>query len=138
MKRHIIGLAQVAAVALLPAPALAQFKYQEPPAPIGQILDAGRVPSVSVSPDRAWLLIEQPAGLESIAQVSAPFLGLAGFRVDPKTNGPHSGYATYLGTFKSLRLRSVNGTDERAIEGLAAGDRIRNVIWSPDSKTIAF
>src|SRR6185295_10079524 len=107
------------------------------PAPIAQILDAPSVPSVSVSPDRSWLLIQQPAGLESITRIAAPWIPLAGYRVDPRTNGPHSGYGTYIGTYKSLRLRSVAGTEERAIDGPAT-DRIRNVMWSPDSKSIAF
>ena len=135
MKSWILRVARVVAVGLIPVSAGAQFKYQEPPAPIPQILDAGRVPSVSLSPDRSWLLIEELAGLESIARVAAPWVPLAGYRINPRTNGPHSGYATYLGTYKGLRLRSVTGNVERPIQ-LPATDRIRDVIWSPDSKSI--
>jgi dipeptidyl aminopeptidase/acylaminoacyl peptidase len=132
VKFRILAVACV----LLPASVGAQFKYQVPPAPISQILDAGLLPMVTISPDRSWLLIEETAGLEPIARVAAPWIPLAGYRVNPRTNGPHSGYGTYIGTFKSLRLRSITGAIERMID--VPSDRIRDVTWSPDSRTVAF
>src|SRR5690606_7284136 len=130
-------LVGVALLGYPPGAALAQIEYREPPAPIGEILAAKGIPSVVVSPDRTWLLIQEPAGLAPIGTIATPWIPLAGYRINPRTNGPHPSYATYLSTFDGLRLRAVATETERVIR-TPPGTRIRNVLWAPDSRTVAF
>ncbi|HEU4565023.1 MAG TPA: prolyl oligopeptidase family serine peptidase [Gemmatimonadaceae bacterium] len=128
----------LAALALL-APALAaQEPYRQPPAPIAQILDAEPLPAVSVSPDRAWLLLLERSAMPAIAEVAAPELRLAGERIDPRTSAPSRSV-----TYKGLRLRRVGAGEpaERRIEVPSAGGeapRIASVMWSPDGARIAY
>ena len=122
----------IVVAAIIATPVSAQTTYQQPPSPIAQILDAPQTPSVVISPDRKWLLLLDRPGLPSIAEVSAPEVKLAGLRIDPRTNGP-SRETTYRG----LRLRSLEGTTERAITA-PANARIASVRWAPDASAIAF
>ncbi|HUR92644.1 MAG TPA: prolyl oligopeptidase family serine peptidase [Gemmatimonadaceae bacterium] len=113
----------------------AQTRYQQPPAPIAQILDAERTPIVSVSPDRTTMLLLERHGMPSITELAAPEARLAGLRIDPRTNT--SSRAT---TYKGLRLQQIGETGagtERRI-ALPAGARVWNTAWSPDGRRIAF
>ncbi|MBA3557050.1 MAG: S9 family peptidase [Gemmatimonadaceae bacterium] len=121
------------AAALVPHLVLeAQEPYKQPPDPIAQILDADPRPAVSLSPDRAWLLMMERNSLPTIAEVAAPELRLGGSRIDPRSNA-----GSRQASFKALRLRSVHGSIERTIK-TPAGARITGVLWSPDSRSIAF
>lgn len=115
-----------------PSPLAAQGGYKEPPAPIAQILDAEPTPSVSMSPDRAWLLIMDRRALPPISEVAGPELRLAGERISPRTNG-----RTRENTLDGLRLRSTSGAVERKIE-TPPGARIGHVMWSSDAAHVAF
>jgi dipeptidyl aminopeptidase/acylaminoacyl peptidase len=107
--------------------------YQKPTAAIEQLLDAPPTPSVSLSPDRATLLIAQPQTFPTIAEVAQPRYRLAGLRLAPATSTPSA--ASYnIG----LRLQSIASTTPRTITGLPAKLREADAIWSPDSKHIAF
>ena len=118
---------------LLPAQ---QQAYRQPPAPIADILDAPQTPAVFVSPDRAWLLLYERAGLPPIAEVSEPELRLAGLRINPRTGGPSR---EITGTGLSVRSIPTRGraVQQRRIE-TPAGARIGFPFWSEDSKRVAF
>lgn len=62
--------------------------YRTPPAPIPAMIDAQPTPTVSVSDDRKRLAIFGREGLPSVSALARPILRLAGWRVDPRTNGP--------------------------------------------------
>jgi len=116
-------------------PALGQDvvdEYRMPPPELAALVDAPRTPGVSLSPDRATMLLMQPPSLPSIAEVSAPESRLAGLRINPRNNGPSRGTA-YIG----LRFRDLNGRETEII-GLPAEPRIRNVRWAPDGRHVAF
>ena len=118
----------------------AQLRYEEPPAPIPQILDADPLPLASVSPDNMWLLLQERAPMPRISEVSEPVLGLAGTRINPRTNAP-----AFSLSFKGLKLRSLSASGaaaktepaERRIK-VGASARIENPLWSPDSSQVAF
>ncbi len=120
---------------LLSSAAVAQeaLKYQVPPAPIEALLDAPTTPVARVSPDRAMLLIAQPASYPTIADVAQPRFRLAGLRFNPQTNGPSR--QVYI---VSMKLQPVSGGAERAISGLPAKLRATTPLWSPDSRHVAF
>src|SRR5688500_316019 len=102
--------------------------YRQPPDPIPRILDAQLPPQAVLSPDREWMLLLERPDLTPIEELSAPWLALGGFRVDPATNGPAREY--------SFRGMSRKRLDKRAAERveLPEGARIGNVAWSDDSR----
>lgn len=111
--------------------AVAQATYQQPPAPIAQMLDAAPVPAVQPSPDGRWLLVLERPALPPIAVVAAPMLRLAGDRINPRTtDDPRQP------TLTGLRLESVGGGPGRQIQ-VPAGSRIHHILWSDDSRRVA-
>lgn len=119
-------------LAVSPTLLQAQERYRQPPPPIAQILDAEPTPAVSVSPDHSWLLLLERKDLPPISEVAGPELRLAGERISPRTND-----RTRERGFEGLRLRSVDGNVERAIQ-TPSGGRLGDVSWSPDAARIAF
>src|SRR5580698_7706123 len=65
----------------------AQMAYKQPPPAIAKILDTPPTPVASFSPDRSKMLLTERNGLPPISDVGAPYLRLAGTRVNPRTNG---------------------------------------------------
>jgi len=121
------------ALFLLPVTAAAQQDsgYRLPPPEVVELLDAPETPSVRISPDgRFMLLVERPA-MPSIADVSRPWIGLAGERIDPKTNAPwQASYDT------AVSLRELTGKEARRV-ALPEGARIADVSWSHTSRRFA-
>ncbi len=129
-------LASVAAAVVVLNYAVAQTTgYQKPPAAIEQLLDAPETPSVTLSPDRATMLIEQPATFPTIADVAQPRYRLAGIRFNPAANAPAGSGDSYM---VGLKLQPFAGGSPKAIAGLPAKLKATNTGWSPDSKHIAF
>ena len=130
-------LARTIALALLvPALAAAQTpaaSYRLPPKEIVDLVDAPPTPGVSFSPDRKWMLILDAPSFPPISELAEPELKLGGVRFSPKTNGP-----TRTSFWRGITFRAAGGTIERKLTGLPEGARIGNVMWSPDSKRIAF
>ncbi len=104
--------------------------YQMPPKVIADIMDAEPLPGVSFSPDRTTMLIAHRRSLPTIAEVAAPFVGLAGSRVNPRTNGPR-----VLGGTTSLSLRDVASGGERRLALPASG--AFTGMFSPNSRMLA-
>ena len=145
MRNRLMGVALPALVLaaavpalMLPVVAMAQDAaptYQQPPAPIAQILDAKPNPGVSVSPDRKTLLLTDRSNLPSIAELSEPMLRLAGYRINPRNNGPANSRVSWL---TGLSFQSIGGGAARPVSGLPANARLTNATWAPDGKTVAF
>jgi dipeptidyl aminopeptidase/acylaminoacyl peptidase len=108
------------------------LKYQMPPEPIADIVDAPPTPEVSIDPTNQWLLILQRPNLSSIEELAQPELRLAGIRINPRTNGRSRG-RYYI----DLKMKSISTEDEFSITGLPENPRIQYVRWSPDGKHIA-
>ena len=109
--------------------------YQQPPAPIADILDARLNPGVSVSPDGQTLLLTDRTNLPSIQELAEPMLRLAGYRINPRNNGPANSRVNWI---TGLSFQSVNGGEERAVSGLPANVRLTNVSWAPNGQSVAF
>lgn len=117
---------------LLPAPIGAQERYRTPPQAIVDILDAPPLPAATLSPDRQWLLLLEQPSMPTIAEFAAPMLRLAGWRIDPRTNGPARGQR-----ITGLVLKRVADGLERRIP-LPAGAVVGDVDWAPDARHFAF
>ena len=115
---------------LLITPVLAQ--YQKPPREVLDVLNAPKSPVVTVAPDRATLLLAQPSGNPTIADIARPMLRLAGYRMDPASNGPH--LVSYV---TGLRMKRLEGGAEVTV-ATPPGARITTMRFSPDSRWLAF
>jgi len=122
----VLGL-YLAGAAQAPGPGA---RYLEPPTAIAGIMNAEPLPGVSISPDRSVMLLSHRRSMPAIAEVSAPFYRLAGYRINPKTNGP----------------RALNGPNRLTLKDVATGTE-RNLAlpvtgfyaagFSPDGKKIS-
>ena len=121
------------ALLLLATGALAQDGYKMPPADIAALADAPLTPAAFTSPDAKWVLLAEAPALLTIADLAQTELKLAGLRFNPQTADQ-----TRAGYYRSLRLQPIAGGESRAITGLPANARIRQISWSPDSSRFAF
>lgn len=124
----LLALAPCAARADEPAPA-----YRLPPAPIPAMVDAQPTPTVSVSEDRRRIAIFGRESLPSVAALARPILRLAGWRVDPRTNGPAEIRMNWL---TSVSVEDVATGAVRPV-ALPRGTRFTDPAWSPDGRRIA-
>ncbi|MDX2129522.1 MAG: prolyl oligopeptidase family serine peptidase [Chloroherpetonaceae bacterium] len=117
----------------------AQNTYQLPPKPIADLIDAPATPAVSLSPDSKLLLIIERNSYLTLSDLASSELKLAGIRFNPETKGK-----SRVGYFKSLSIKILNGLETSLnepasiIRGIPKDAKISNVVWSPDSKSIAF
>ena len=132
MRSALRAVRRVVVALLLPAIVVAQDGYRQPPEPIRSILDATPTPRVAVSPDNTQLLLLDRPSLPGIAEVAAPYVAMAGQRLNPNTNFP-SRAATSTG----LTIMAIATGATRTV-ALPAGVKIGNVRWSPDGKRAAF
>jgi dipeptidyl aminopeptidase/acylaminoacyl peptidase len=106
--------------------------YRKAPEEIRRILDLPPPPTLSLSPDRSFLILAERRAAPSITEVSRPFLRLAGLRIDPDSNGPHLAVR-----YTSFTLQpSAGGTPVRL--DLPPGAQLSLPEWSPDGKRFAF
>ena len=138
MRHRLLGRALPVFVmlAVLAGPAVAQdgLAYQQPPSPIAEILDAKPTPTPSLSPDHTTLALFDRANLPPIAELAEPMLRLAGYRMNPRNNGPANSRISWL---TGLSLQPVAGGAARTVS-LPANARFMSPNWSPDGRSIAF
>ncbi|ANC54972.1 aminoacyl peptidase [Brevundimonas sp. GW460-12-10-14-LB2] len=116
------------------APAAGPMVYQQPPAPIADILDAKPTPSSMLSPDRRTLVLMDRSNLPSIKALAEPMLRLAGTRINPRNNGAAESRVAWL---TGLSLQAVDGGQPRVV-ALPDGARFTAPRFSPDAKSLAF
>ncbi|SEL76897.1 glutamyl peptidase. Serine peptidase. MEROPS family S09D [Sphingomonas palmae] len=116
------------------APDAPATTYHRAPDAIAKILETPPTPSVAVSPDHQTLAILGRENLPTIANLSKPILRLAGYRIDPATNGQAEVRTQWLNalSFKDL----ASGREVKV--ALPAGTRFTNPAWSPDGSRLAF
>lgn len=108
--------------------------YHRAPAAIAKALETPPTPAVAVSPDHRTLAILGRENLPTIANLSKPILRLAGYRIDPATNGQAEVRVQWLDalSFKDL------ATGRTVTVALPAGTRFAAPDWSPDGTRLAF
>lgn len=107
--------------------------YQLPPREIIDVVDAPMTPTVSLSPDKQWMLISFRPGLPSIKHLSKTELRLAGLRFNPETFSPIRGWY-----YDKLILKNIQSGQSYEIKNLPPEKYLTNLSWAPNSKMIAF
>ena len=125
----ISALTTVAALAL-PSAQSAKPGYLTPPKVIADIMEAPPLPGVQLSPDRSTMLLSYRTSMPTIAEVTAPWIGLAGARVNPRNNG-----ARVMGATTALVLKNVETGTERKL-AIPAGGNLSGA-FSPDGRKLA-
>ncbi|MBC7928419.1 MAG: S9 family peptidase [Bryobacteraceae bacterium] len=111
--------------------ALAADGYMKPQKEVLEVLNSPAPPSLWVSPTGTHVLIGDLVRMPSIADVSHPFLGLAGVRVNADTN---SAQLLVYGT--SLRVKEL-ATGKEVVLELPPGAKIGVPSWGPEGKLFA-
>jgi dipeptidyl aminopeptidase/acylaminoacyl peptidase len=107
--------------------------YRSPSAAIAAVVDAPLTPEVRLSPDKKRLLLLERSALPTVAELAQPELRLAGLRIDPATNSPSRElYST------GIVVKHLDTGAETRLSGVPEGGRIENVLWSADSRNLAF
>ena len=109
----------------------AESGYQKAPPAIRKVLDIAPFPSLSLSPNREYVVVGESTRYPSIEDLARPILRLAGVRIDPATNGPQRG-----ARFTKLAIRSLFGRETHTLE-LPEGGRPDLPVWSADGKRFA-
>ena len=143
--RHLVpGLVSTfvagAALAAAPAqPASAPHGYDQPPKAILDVLHAPSPPNVFTSPTRQSLLLVSWQEFPPMSRVAAPFLKLAGSRIEIANHSKHDTPGGYGITpcAQSLGLVAVPGGAATPVH-LPAGACAGRPYWSQDGKRFAF
>jgi len=106
--------------------------YRKPAQAVLDVLNSPVTPSVSISPARDQMLLATGVRYPPISDLAQPMLRLAGYRINPNTNGRH--LAPY---FVALSLKRIADGAETKIE-LPPGAQAGLPQWSPDGKRFAF
>ncbi|HYG12462.1 MAG TPA: prolyl oligopeptidase family serine peptidase, partial [Pyrinomonadaceae bacterium] len=117
---------------LLLACGVAGQGYRKPPQAVLDVLNSPVTPSVSISPARDRMMLATGVRYPPISDLAQPMLRLAGYRINPNTNGRH--LAPY---FVALSLKRIADGAETKV-ALPPGARVGFPQWSPDGKRFAF
>jgi dipeptidyl aminopeptidase/acylaminoacyl peptidase len=132
--RHGLALVLAAAAAAsVHAQSAAGSGYQLPPKVIVDILDAAPTPTVVVSPGRQTVALLERRSMPSIADLAEPIHRLAGFRINPKTNGRQQRGGAGIG----IALKAIAGGTETKVV-LPANANVGDLLFSPDGKRLSF
>ena len=128
----------VAAALLTGSPVVAQetTAYLTPPQEIVDILDAPPIPQVVVSPTGDTVALLSRPAMPSIAELSRPMLRLAGYRLNPRTNGPHTAAGISRITLK--RVSDGDGDGEEHAFDAPRETSLGRVEFSPDGSRLIF
>ncbi len=107
--------------------------YRVPSRSLVDIIDAPKTPHALFSPDREWMVLRERPSYPSIEELAEPELRLGGIRFSPVTNAP-----TRTWSYNGLVFVRIDDGRERPVTGLPENGRFENVVWSPDSATLAF
>jgi len=106
--------------------------YQLPPKAIADVVNAPMPPFGFHNPQGSVILLATPVIYPPVADLAKPMLRLAGYRIDPTTNGPH--HPIY---WRNLIVKPVNGTQEVRLT-LPADAKPGKFSWNAAGNRVAF
>ena len=133
------GLLVLAAAFLGPAPTQAANGYDQPPQSILDVMHAPSPPTPSVSPTGDRMLLIAWQDYPPMSRVAAPFLRLAGARLEIANHSKHDTPGGYGITPCATRFELVSvPAGKRTPVALPAGACANNPVWAADGKRYAF
>ncbi|MDB4940860.1 MAG: peptidase prolyl oligopeptidase [Labilithrix sp.] len=136
----VASAAAVATPARVPAPPLeVPSGYDQPPAPVLDVLHAPSPPQPIVSPTGDAILLVSWVDYPPMTRVAEPFLRLAGVRVEPRTRRRHDTPAGYgiVACARDFTITKVADGAEIHV-ALPAGGCAETPIWSADGRRFVF
>ena len=124
----------VLAAILTPAVLLAQEGYRTPSDEIVRILEAPSLPEFADAPDGRWAALLERPSMVALEDIAEPRLHLAGYRLNPRTNGPSVSNRAHV---ESIVFMAMGG-DERVPVLLPDGAGVEYADWSPAGDGILF
>jgi dipeptidyl aminopeptidase/acylaminoacyl peptidase len=109
------------------------LEYQQPPQEILELVDIERAPSVQIDSEATTLLLLYRDAYQSIADLSAPEMRLAGLRINPNTH-----ISSRIRYYNNIKIQAIGDADTQSITGLPEHPKIAYISWSPDEQKIAF
>lgn len=109
----------------------AELTYQKPPKEVLDVLHAPASPATSISPAKTHVMLLDRRLYPGIDELAAPMLRLAGLRINPATNGPHTGIR-----YTALTVKSIATGAEMRIN-VPPGAKLGSLTWSPDGQRFA-
>ena len=130
----VVVAAALSGVVTTASPVVAQETtgYLTPPQEIVDILDASRIPQVVISPTGDTIALLSRQAMPSIAELAQPMLRLAGYRLNPRTNGPQRAQG-----ITRITLKQINGDVEHAFDA-PRETSLGRVEFSPDGSRLIF
>ncbi|MCB9752407.1 MAG: prolyl oligopeptidase family serine peptidase [Myxococcales bacterium] len=114
-----------------PSDASAGARYRAPPPDVVKVVDAPPSPAIIVAPDGAQLVQAAYDPLPPIEVVAAPFLRLAGLRINPARSALRQ-----TSHYTDLTLQRTGDGATTAVT-LEDGARLNRPTWSPDGAALA-
>ena len=131
LRRVVVGVA-AALLTVFPVVAQETTGYLIPPPDIVDILDAPPIPHVVVSPRGDTVALLSRPSMPSIAELAQPMLRLAGYRLNPRTNGPHRSAG-----ITRITLKQISDGAEHAFDA-PRETSLGPVEFSPDGSRLIF
>lgn len=130
----VAPFAAIAIILLTEPVALAQSesRYLEPPAAIVDVLDAPPILPAVVSPTGETMAILSRPSMPSLADLAQPMLRLAGYRINPRTNGPHT-----TAGLSRITIRRISDGSEHAFDA-PRETSLGPPTFSPDGSRLLF
>ncbi|HEY8088761.1 MAG TPA: prolyl oligopeptidase family serine peptidase, partial [Polyangiaceae bacterium] len=131
--------APAATQAAVPAPPEPASSYDRPPKSIDDVLRAPSPPTAYVNPTHDAILLATWEDYPSMAHVAAPYLRLAGVRVEPRNRSRHDtpgGYGITACATDYVLTRVPDGAQLHV--ALPAGVCAGRPLWTADGKHYAF
>ncbi len=107
--------------------------YRQPPPDVLRVLNAPLTPEPVVSPTGTEMLLMERILYPPVTELARPMLRIAGLRIDPENNGPHSAVL-----YRSIALQHLGGSAGAVQVALPPDAEAMLPVWSPDGKRFAF
>ena len=130
----VVPIAALTTAWLTASPVVAQetTRYLTPPQEVVDILDAPTIPQVVVSPTGDSVVLLSRPSMPSLDELVQPMLRLAGYRLNPRTNGPHT-----TSGIRRITLKRVSDETEYAFDA-PRETSLGGVEFSPDGSRLIF
>lgn len=110
-----------------------QINYKMPSNEIVKLVEAQTTPDILVDPTGSWLLQMRKKGFSSIEDLGQDELRIAGLRFNPTTQSQ-----SRVSFRDSLILTHLKTGKDFEVKGLPEKASMRNFVWSPNGKQVAF